>query len=228
VPGERASAPVKDRVGDFGCGHVGGVDGVHAPVWGELFQAMPAHFLPAAVGYDVRHVEWVACLSAHPLRKRLVMRQKLWRVATRRETFCLRFGAGVQQTYRDRVELCCRWRGDKLDCWHRITRQQQVSSGRLQLDGTTYGRLRCLLAPDPRHRQRPLAEMQELEALNRRRELTRNERPDGGFADAAGAGYQQQHARDYCKPSHALPTLQHVPAEQRLAGRAKQVRRQRG
>lgn len=105
--GERAPAPVKDGVPDFSLGHVSGVDGVHAPVASQSLKPLPAHLLPPTVGDDVRHMQRIGCLSAHPFGERLVVDQERWVVAACREALGLRFGAGIQQAHGDRFEPGC-------------------------------------------------------------------------------------------------------------------------
>jgi len=105
-------------------------------------------------------------LPAHPLSKGLVMWQQRWVISTLRKTLSLRFGSGVQQAHRERVEPLRRWGGDYLGSGHRITCEQQVSPRGLEFDSPAHGQLCRLLTPDPRHRLGRRREIQELHALN--------------------------------------------------------------
>ena len=76
IASERASAPRKDLGGDLFAAQVCGIDRVHSPAIGQIGKTLPAHLFPALVRDDVRHVQRIARLPAHPLSKRLVMYQQ--------------------------------------------------------------------------------------------------------------------------------------------------------
>jgi hypothetical protein len=116
----------------------------------------------------VRHVLRIADLSAHPLRKRLMMRQQRGVISALRKTPGLCIRANVEQAHRDGLQPRRRGRSDHLGGRDRITGEQQVSPASLQFDSSAHSHLYRLLAPYPHHRFRRRDQIQQLDALNRR------------------------------------------------------------
>lgn len=99
--------------------------------------------------------------------------------------------------------------------------------GAVQLDRATNGGLSGLLAPNPGHRVGRWREIQQLDAINPRRERRGDERPDRGFPDAAGACDQQQHVIDYRKRAKGscIIARRYLSAARRASRAASRYRR---
>ena len=147
---ERPPAPGHDLVSDLVPCPRRRVEHVHVPpaiARIETPQAFPSHRVPAVGAQDVKHVVWILYMGAHPARECLVVGKQSGIVATLSEPRGLRFGADVEKTDGDRVELVGGGCGDHLAGSDRISGEQKVPTDSLKVQRPLHGSLGSLLPP---------------------------------------------------------------------------------